>query len=114
MVFPARLIAVREERAMPLLLPAIQAAREAAAVELNGEETLVVFLGGSPNVPSDLGEFVYGIAHDTVGTQAAPPPRPLPAPILTGGKERQDDIIDVIVSLPSPPDEPVSGWLFNA
>ena len=126
---------------MPLLLPAIQAARE-AAVELEGHggefvfgtelpavqdgTSNTMFVGESllpPRAPSrqdslegvsDLGEFVYGIAHDTDGTQAAPPPRPLPAPILTGGKERQDDIIDVIVSLPSPPDEPVSGWLFNA
>ena len=121
---------------MPLLLPAIQAAREAAAVEVEGDEALEFFLGGIPNASSDLGEFVYGTelpavqdgtsntvfvgesllppANGTDGAHAAPPPRPLPAPILTGGKERQDDIIDVIVSLPPPPDEPMSGWLFEA
>ena len=89
---------------MPLLLPAIRAAREAAAVELEGDEALVFFLGESlsPRASSrhdsldrarDLGEFVYGTANDSDGTQAAPPPRPAPAPILTGGKERQDDIL---------------------
>jgi hypothetical protein len=125
---------------MPLLLPAIQAARE-AAVELERDEgefifgtelpavqdgtSNTMFVGESllpPRAPprqdsldgaSDLG-FVCGITNDTDGMQAAPPPRSLPAPILTGGKERQDDIIDVIVSLPPPPDEPVSGWLFDA